>query len=320
MHEAKSVLWVLYQVGCPRYVVEPYGCFCEALYKALITFFIDTTFNRFGPAPGTSTLFADPPGTPPHGGELLRYDCLREYFDCYGGSQLPLVPQVAAAKHGAGAQPGPEAKQAPDEKQQRNRADVSALLREPQARASKVAIAGTLANKRATLANGQQVEVIHPELRGMSFWSTAALFEALDSGKLKGDPDVWSFAARVVSRLYELARNDGKTPQERAINWSATSLLQNVFSLFESEFFRQMLGEKLNPDGTKTSAIQDTAVNDIQVRPAPCQESGGEYDVELSLFNVENTYRGLTVIANTVDVSDVVPVTLGDNRVFNKRS
>jgi hypothetical protein len=61
-------------------------------------------------------------------------------------------------------------------------------------------------------------------------------------------------------------------------------------------------------------------MNDIQVRPSDCRDSGGEYDIELSLFNFVNALQGLLVIANTVDVSDVVPVTLGRNRVFTKRS
>ena len=65
--------------------------------------------------------------------------------------------------------------------------------------------------------------------------------------------------------------------------------------------------------------MNTAAVNDVQIRPAACQETGGEYDVELSLFSVDNALRGLTVLASKVDVSDVVPVTLSPTRVFNKR-
>lgn len=319
--DAKSVHWVLYQDECPRYVIEPHGCFCEAMYKALITALIDGKYPRFGASPGTSPLFADDPKAPGTS-ELLKYDCLKEYFDCYAGMQVPLVPpkeKEPVGKPESGAKPEPGSKSLSPQEAVQLRHAVSQLMgEEPGGRASKVAIAGTLANKRVTLASGQQVEVIYPELRGMSFWSTAALFESLNSGALAGNPDLILFVSSVVSRLYELARNEGKSPQQRAINWAATSLLRDLFSFFENPFFRQYVGDDLNAPAPR-SAIRDLAVNDIQVRPSDCQESGGEYNVELSLFNFANTYRGLIVIAHTVEVSDEVPFALSPSRVFTKR-
>jgi hypothetical protein len=182
-------------------------------------------------------------------------------------------------------------------------------------RASKVAIAGTLANKRVTLANGVQVEVIHPELRGMSTWNTLRLLQvAIDQfpgSRGEALADAWGFIARVTSRLNELTRNDGKTPQERALNWQATSFFQQIRPHLRSRTFREIVGGE--------EGLNSAAVNDIQIRPASCQESGGEYEVELSLFSVENVLRGITVIASTVDVSDVVPVTLSGTRVSHRR-
>lgn len=324
LHDAQAVKWVLYQDSCPLYVLEPEGCFCEAAYKAIITFFIDTTFARQGIfGAGDSILFTEP--------EMVRYECLKEYFQCYGGLQYPLVGNESAPSKIVTSE-GPEGteKRAPEGKRREAAMEsnkttkqlmaVSKLMGEPLNRASKISVAGTRTHKQAVLSTGQRVEVIRPELRGMAFWSTAAFFSSLERGDLRGDPDTLFFAARVVSRLYELTRNDGKSPQDRAINYSATALLQNIVSLFDDELFRQLLGERTDGGGARVSAIRDTAVNDIQVRPSDCRESGGEFDVELSLFNVENAFRGLTVIANTVDVSDVVPVTLGKNRVFNKRN
>src|SRR5262249_41782514 len=121
----------------------------------------------------------------------------------------------------------------------------------------------------------------------------------------------------IVSRLYELARNDGKTPQDRAINWAATQFIIDLNSLLMNDLFRRMLGENVE---AKTSALANTAVHDVQLRPSPCRESGGEYDAEVALFDVDNIYRGLTVIASKVDISDVVPVTLALSRVFNRRN
>jgi len=330
LHDAKSVYWILYQENCPLYVVQPHGDFSETIYKALISFLIETTsFGLYaeGAQRGQPIPFTD---------EKLdiRYDCLEEYFNCFGGAQDPL-------EQGNLKQPVPEFKsllEAEEQLQSRFQHhefqqlnptesedeleggpartgpfdDLLLFMTETPSRASKVAIAGTLSNKRVTLTTGQQVEVIHPDLRGMSTWNTVRLLRvALKSFEgLQGDAeaDAWTFVGRITSRLYELARNDGKAPQDRALNWASTAFLQQVRPLLLSRTFRDSVG-----------GLNTAAVNDVQIRPAACQETGGEYDVELSLFSVDNALRGLTVLASKVDVSDVVPVTLSPTRVFNKR-
>lgn len=333
MHDAKSIHWVLYQDDCPRYVIQPLGDFSDAMYKALITFLVDTTtlgVHTDGTKKGLPFRFDDP--------DLdIRYDCLEEYFHCYSGAQDPLesgkarrsAPEfekkrkeedellarfhhlvVHEAVEGEGevkaAGRGAEPKLNPFD-------DLLLFMAESPSRASKVAIAGTLSNKRVTLANGRQVEVIHPELRGMSTWNTARLLQIVLSSFTGvadlNEADAWAFVARVVSRLYEVARNEGKSPGQRAANWAATAFLQQIRPLLLSRIFRDAVG-----------GLTDAAVDDIQVRPATCQESGGEYDVEISLFSTANALRGLTVLAGAVDVSDIVPVTLSRTRVFNRRS
>ena len=329
LHDAKSVYWILYQENCPLYVVQPLGDFSETIYKALITFLIETTsfgLYRDGDQRGQPIPFTDD--------DLdIRYDCLEEYFNCFGGAQDPLerghskppVPELESLleaeqqvmtrfQHREFKQIDP----ADDEGVEANPNgtdpfnDLLLFMTETPSRASKVAIAGTLSNKRVTLTTGQQVEVLHPDLRGMSTWNTLRLLRvALKSFEgVQGiaEADAWAFVGRITSRLYELARNDGRSPQERALNWASTVFLQQVRPLLLSRTFRDLLG-----------GLNTVAVNDVQVRPASCQESGGEYDVELSLFSIENALRGLTVVASKVDVSDVVPVTLSQTRVFNKR-
>lgn len=162
LHDAKAVHWVLYQENCPRYAIEPHDCFCEALYKALITFFIETHFDR-DPSTGSFPLFSDDKlGN-------IRYDCLSEYFDCFGGMQDPLVgtKQVRPGGRGRsaeqkrkaeGGQPAEEGR--PTEEGQPAeegkpaaagwlaadkdlRADIGFILGEQLTRSSKVAIAGT---------------------------------------------------------------------------------------------------------------------------------------------------------------------------------
>jgi hypothetical protein len=334
----------LYRDNCPLYVVQPNGDFSEVLYKALVTFLIETTsFGFYTKDPQGPLQKGDPiPFTDP---DLdIRYECLRGYFDCHGGQSEPL--ELSSE----GPQPIPPLKQQLDEQQKlvsefykemrgpkhegakskaekregsdresaaalEPLADLALFMGEVPGRASKVAIAGTLANKRVTLANGVQVEVIHPELRGMSTWNTLRLLQvAIDQfpgSRGEALADAWGFIARVTSRLNELTRNDGKTPQERALNWQATSFFQQIRPHLRSRTFREIVGGE--------EGLNSAAVNDIQIRPASCQESGGEYEVELSLFSVENVLRGITVIASTVDVSDVVPVTLSGTRVSHRR-
>ncbi len=330
LHDARSIHWILYQENCPLYAVQPLGDFSETIYKALITFLIETAsfgFYMDGDKQGQPIPFTDV--------DLdIRYDCLEEYFNCFGGQQDPLergtsrppIPsletilkeeQQLIRRFQYGEFQRSNAVEASDDagartEEEEARDDALLFLTETPSRAAKVAIAGTLSNKRVTLINGQQVEVIHPDLRGMSCWNTARLLRvALKTFKgLAGvaEADAWGFVARVTSRLYELGRNDGKAPQDRAMNWASTVFLQQVRPLLLSRIFRDSLG-----------GLNTAAVNDVQVRPAACQESGGEYDVELSLFSIDNTLRGLTVLASKVDVSDVVPVTLSQTRVFNKR-
>ncbi len=346
LHDAKSVHWVLYQDNCPRYVVQPLGDFSETLYKALVTFLIETTSFGFD-AQGKPIEFTDPALD-------IRYQCLKEYFDCYGGASDPIEPgtlpsspehqqlldeekrlldrfraiqhrqmhevdpaekprqgghpePAGAAKGGGGA-----AKGGGDDPLE----DLLLFMNETPSRASKVAIAGTLANKEVTLANGQTVQVIHPDLRGMSTWNTLRLLRValrfIAGPQDAAEADGWGFVARITSRLYELTRNRGTSPEERAINWAATAFLQQVRPLLRSRIFRDLVGG--------TAGLKAGAVHDVQVRPASCQESGGEYDVEISLFSVESDQRGLTVVSSTVDVSDVVPITLSQPRVFNRRS
>jgi hypothetical protein len=345
LHDAKSVYWVLYQENCPRYVVQPVGDFSEAIYKALIVFLIETTsfgFYSQDPDDKGPLQAGDPiPFTDPN--LDIRYDCLKEYFDCYGGPHEPLEldqhkPPTPEFQELLKADqdlyqrfvrklrpprptmpPADESKPLPPPPKDKHTflEDVEIFLGEVglPSRASKVAVAGTLANKKVTLANGQQVEVIHPDLRGMSTWNTIRLLRSVlahfHGPQDENDAIAWAFVARVVSRLYEFARNDGKAPQDRAINWAATTFLQQVRSLLRSSIVRKLIGGK--------EELSAGAVDTVQVRPAPCQESGGEYDVEIALFSVAEAFRGLTVISSKIDVSDVVPVTLSLPRVFNRR-
>ena len=115
--------------------------------------------------------------------------------------------------------------------------------------------------------------------------------------------------ARIVSTLYEAARNDGKAPQHRAMNYATTSVFRAITPFLTNKVFRDMFG-----------GLNNVAVDSVSVKTAACQRTGAEYDVDISLYSFENVLRGLIVLSKTVDVSQTVPVTIGDLRVSTRRS
>jgi hypothetical protein len=50
-----------------------------------------------------------------------------------------------------------------------------------------------------------------------------------------------------------------------------------------------------------------------------CRLDSECYDVEISFYDPDNTHRARKIYACTVDVSDVVPVMIEEERIFNRR-
>ena len=106
-------------------------------------------------------------------------------------------------------------------------------------------------------------------------------------------PDLGSFLDRVY---YEL-RNAGKTSRERAINHAATNAFQ----------VRDILS------ATHASGLQ---LASIDAEPNPLGRPGAEcWDVTLKFFNPKDRLGQATLVHRfTVDVSGVLPVTIGEPR------
>lgn len=162
----------------------------------------------------------------------------------------------------------------------------------------QVAIPGRLAGQ-TRLMNGQRVPVIRPEIRGMYSWSTKALIEAVqasshesreDDDSHRREADVSTFLERVY---YEI-RNLGLQPQERAINFTATNAFQ-VERVFQSAIEERLSLESI---GVERSPV--------------CRPESDCWDVKLTFFNPTRRLEQARVVYRfTVDVSDVVPVTVG---------
>jgi cyanobactin maturation PatA/PatG family protease len=173
-----------------------------------------------------------------------------------------------------------------------------------------VSIAGRLGG-RARLFNGQVVPVVIPELRGLYSWSTGALVKAA-----AGEPPPDSapaerreaFARKVAAvhgflqKIYYELRNLGVTGEERAMNYAAT----NAFEV-----------EKVFAAAQKDAMELDT----VAVEHSPiCRPDSDCWDVKILFFYPERPVQTVRkVFRFTVDVSDVVPVTVGPMRSWFMR-
>jgi cyanobactin maturation PatA/PatG family protease len=161
------------------------------------------------------------------------------------------------------------------------------------------------------LMSGQVLPVISPELRGMSSWTTAALVDAVvgpPPAKGSSGRKVENHEAKVrgvrsfLEKVYHESRNLGVASQDRAINFAATNAF-NVAGIFESA-----LKEALDLDT-------------IEVERSPISRAESDcWDVKLTFFNPRRIFEeARRVYRYTVDVSDVVPVTVGSVRSWSVR-
>jgi cyanobactin maturation PatA/PatG family protease len=157
------------------------------------------------------------------------------------------------------------------------------------------------------LQSGQTVPVIVPSIRGMFSWATHALVSHVLGSRPKAAEAQKNYDAlagglsNFLSRVYYDLRNLGITGEDRALNYSATNAVQIV-------------------DVVRASTQQQLDLDTIAVKKSPvCRIDSECYDVELSFFNPNNTNIANRVFRFTVDVSDVIPVTVGAVRSWTKR-
>lgn len=152
------------------------------------------------------------------------------------------------------------------------------------------------------LMSGQVVPAIIPEVRGMYSWSVSALLDAvIEPSTPEADRAALSNRIReVLDRIYYDYRNLGVTQQERALNYAATNAFQISVAISQ---------ETLN----------DRVIEAIDVVKSPiCRPDSDCYDVKLRFFDPENLQRSRTVKRFTIDVSDVIPVTIGRMRSWSE--
>ena len=152
------------------------------------------------------------------------------------------------------------------------------------------------------LMSGEVVPAIIPEVRGMYSWSVAALLDAViePSTPEEDREGLRNRIREVLDRIYYGHRNLGVTPQERALNYAATNAFQLSVAISQ---------ETLN----------DRVIETIEVVKSPiCRLDSDCYDVKLRFFDPDNLQRSRIAKRFTIDVSDVIPVTIGQMRSWSE--
>ncbi len=168
---------------------------------------------------------------------------------------------------------------------------------------NRVSIPGVLTGDTVKLFSGQVLPALGSDSkRGIYGWTTNQLIAAAIEVALKAAPagqtDVTDQVTQTVNnflnRIYYDFRNLGVTSPERALNFAVTNIVQTVVA------FSRALGLNKN-------------LGTIEVKKSPyCRIDSDCWDVQLKFFDPENIHRSWTVIRFALDVSDKLPVTLGD--------
>ena len=171
----------------------------------------------------------------------------------------------------------------------------------------RISVPGMILGK-LRLLGGQVVPVILPEIRGMYSWSTSALVQAIQGAPPEEDEAIGRYNQKTeaivnfLERVYYEILNLGVTPQDRAINYAATNA-------FEMEKVYEL-------------AMRDEmALDSIEVeRSSICRPESECWDVKLYFFYPKREAQSLRKVYRfTIDVSDVVPVTVGPVRHWHLR-
>ena len=168
----------------------------------------------------------------------------------------------------------------------------------------RVSIPGRLTGRTVRLFSGQVVPVVEPvSPRGIYGWQvntlvSAALAAVRGEQAEVDDEQMRRSLSSFLNRVYYDLRNLGQTSQDRALNFAATNAFQAA-----QTFYQAVMGMELDS---------------IAVTKSPfCRMDSDCWDVQLKFFDPENNRRAKKVFRFTIDVSDLIPVTLGEVRSWS---
>jgi cyanobactin maturation PatA/PatG family protease len=169
--------------------------------------------------------------------------------------------------------------------------------------AERISVPGIIIGE-VNLFFGETIPVIQPDIRGMFSWKTSALAAAAQ-GAAGAVETAREDLEEFLTRVYDQTRNLGVTSQERALNYAATDalILQGIFNDVRSK-------EKYRGYALDTFTVQRSPI---------CRADFDCWDVHLFFYDPNNLQRARRGFRFTVDVSDVLPVMLGERKEFSVR-
>ncbi|NQE37977.1 S8 family peptidase [Microcoleus asticus] len=169
----------------------------------------------------------------------------------------------------------------------------------------RISIPAKTADKTVQLFSGQEVPVITLiNTRGMYGWKINNLVEAALQIVAPQAPQADEIAMRksltsFLHRVYFDFQNLGQTSKDRVLNFSVTNAFQAASSFAEA-------------------ISRGMQLDTIEVEKSPfCRLNSDCWDVILKFFDPENGSRAKKVYRFTVDVSDRIPVTMGEVRSWS---
>jgi cyanobactin maturation PatA/PatG family protease len=175
----------------------------------------------------------------------------------------------------------------------------------------RVSVPGVVSGRAVRLFSGQMVPVIEIDApRGLYGWQVNRLIaEAIAALDIKPKSEAAAATAELattlrtfIDRVYFEVRNLGRLSADRALNFAATNAFQAA-KVFSESFTNSM------------------RLDTIEVERSPyARPDSDAWDIKLKFFDPENTRRARTVFRFTIDVSDIMPVTVGEIRSWSSSS
>jgi len=169
----------------------------------------------------------------------------------------------------------------------------------------RVSFPGRLTDRTIELFSGQVVPVVKlPNIRGMYGWKVNSLVSAAYESVSSQQPTADEVRLRrslssFLQRVYYDLQNLGQTSKDRALNFAATNAFQAASSFSEA-------------------VSRGMELDSIEVEKSPfCRLDSDCWDVKLKFFDPENSRQAQKVYLFTIDVSYIIPVTLGEVRSWS---
>jgi hypothetical protein len=164
----------------------------------------------------------------------------------------------------------------------------------------RVSIPGRRTGKTVELLSCAKLPVVVlADLRGIYGWQINALVRdavasaTRQSGDSRADGALHEAVVEFLERVYFDLHNRGVTSRDRAMNFAATNCVQ-VAAVFA----------KAMAEGRRLESIA------VEKSPV-CRMHSDCWDLHLTFYDPDNAKRATRVFSFTIDVSDVMPVTVG---------